>query len=197
MMQIVLFLGQPIGNFYRIYNTRRIASDAIKLLESQGLIDCLMVTAGRGSKLKLIRLTPLGWELLTTVGIYRPAMLIQGGDLHDFAARALKACALAKDEVVEFERLVGSVRFDAIWRRHRGPDLYINVGVSDPQREAESLARALELPDLTRVRLVHVGVSTRFNKGVARRLKQLKPDLADGVEYRLLGSLVKSAYMKE
>lgn len=197
LMALALLVGQPISRFYAMFKSRRVASAAIRLLEAAGFLDCPEVAHGKGAKLKLVSLTLSAWELLAEQGVQRPAYLLQGGDLHDYAARAMQEVAHRHGDRIEFEQLVGTVRFDAIWHRKGGAVLHTNIGVSDPQREAEALSRALDQAATADAHLLHVGVSTRFNQGVARRLKVLYPAKHNRVEYRLLGALVKSAYLQK
>ena len=197
LMMLPLLLGQPVGNLYPAFKTRRHASEQIKQLIAEGLLILVEVSHGKGRKLKLIQPTEEAWERLSPMGIHRPAMLVQGGELHDFAARAIRALAKKMGEQIRFEVPIGGVRFDAVWSREGKPQLNLNIGVSDPQREAESLSRALDEKVYCGAKLVHLGVSTRFNQGVRRRLKNLQPEFYEQVEYRLIGALIKAAYMEQ
>jgi hypothetical protein len=193
LMGAAILRGQPVSKLYPLFKSRRAASSAIRETEDLKQIDCPKVPhGGKGANLKLIRLTDLGWERLAPHGIQRPPSLVQGGDLHDFAAMAIRTLAQQQGEETEFEVPYASARLDAVWRRAGKPDLMINIGVSDMQREADALERLLTH---TAERFVHVGINKRFNQGVARRLKAAVTDQAERVEYRLLGALVKKAYL--
>lgn len=138
-------------------------------------------------------LTEAGWHELEQHQLAkRPAPLTHGGPLHDLAAEALRLLARREQAQVLFEQDLGPLRVDVRWRYADGRCVYFQIGVSDPQREADALTRALSVPGLTPQRLVLIAQTRDFADKVRTLLRSQVGDQADRVGVRLLGALIKA-----
>lgn len=165
----------------------------IRRLEAKDLVRLYRCQGGRGRPLMLPLLTEAGWHELEQHQLAkRPAPLTHGGPLHDLAAEALRLLARREQAQVLFEQDLGPLRVDVRWRYADGRCVYFQIGVSDPQREADALTRALSVPGLTPQRLVLIAQTRDFADKVRTLLRSQVGDQADRVGVRLLGALIKA-----
>ena len=83
---------------------------------------------------------------------------------------------------------MNGVRADVEWQDNTGKRTFFNIGVSDPDREAENALRAVQLPAVTGNRFVFVARDSAFAKRFQSALKAKDPQgkLSGRIEVKLI-----------
>lgn len=184
----------PLTHIYQNAGlSRKQGRQAVQGLCQRGLVrEHRFSTGRRGGRLSLLELTEAGWQAASQRGVRQPRPLTRGGWAHDVIAGALVAIGRRTGWRVDCEQPLGGGRVDVVWQGSDGRRIAYQIGLSDPQREAETLARMAGRADTTTVRLVAVVP----DKGFGQRLQQAlgrqdgSGELGAQVEMRLAGSVL-------
>jgi hypothetical protein len=145
-------------------------------------------TGRRGAPLSVAELMDAGWDLLRARGLSGPpARLTHGGFRHNLAAQLLERRGKARRSRMLFEQQVGSVRVDVVEHLTDGSQRLYQIGISDPDREAQAISSLASQPDVPQIILVVP--DDRFAEAVRRRLRQIDDSSNDRFTTELIGAI--------
>ncbi|MCF7955252.1 MAG: MarR family winged helix-turn-helix transcriptional regulator [Phycisphaerae bacterium] len=164
-----------ITDLYEMLNINRTkGSRLIKNLINSGFIIQHQYHPSRaGGSIKLLEITPTGWQKLKPLGIDPPSKLIQGSWEHNLCGAVLSVIGKQQKYKVLYEVPVGpekTVRIDVIWENEDGKRIYWQCGVSSHQREAQSIIKALEVPAIRSGQLALLCKNKNFGNQVSKLL---------------------------
>jgi hypothetical protein len=87
---------------------------------------------------------------------------------------------------------MNGVRADVEWQDNTGKRTFFNIGVSDPEREAENALRAVQLPAVAGNRFVFVARDSAFAKRFQAALKAKDPQgkISGRIEVKLIADFL-------
>ncbi len=198
LLQLQVGRVLPVTSLYDRLNLSR--PQGVRLLtrlENVGLVRPHRFSTGRrGGMLTLYEIADAGWHLLEKFGLLkRPKPRTHGGFEHELAAEALDIVGRSLGHRTDYEIDLGAVRIDARWQSDHGASVFFQIGLNDPQREAQALAKAAHLAAVKAGKLILIARDKGLADKVMAILRQLVPDhtVADGVETKLIGVLLDKA----
>jgi hypothetical protein len=197
-MLVLIASGLPktAGKVYEAMGLNRAQCGKIaKALEAVGAIAAHRFSTGRlGGQLCFFEVLPYGWTILQARGISKPAPLTNGDFEHELGAQLLKADAIRNDFAIQFEVDLGGLRADGVMTNKKtGQKICVNIGISKPDHEVDSIQKFFTLPVSQNAKFVLVARDVTFVKEVKKILKARR--IADAavkqVNLRMIANLVK------
>ncbi len=165
----------------------------VRQAEQRGLVRIHTLSGGRGAPLRLPELTGLGQNALAELGGSTPPPLTHGGWLHNVAAAALNDVYRRAGWRGKFEVDAQGHRIDAQFRHSDGQVHLVQIGVTNPDREATSVATLVHALGEGHPPIVVLCLDRSFADRVEKKLRALKVPRAN-VTTRLIGELLKEYY---
>jgi hypothetical protein len=171
-------------------------STLLRRLEAASLIKLNAAPTGRpGGEYVLPEITPQGWKLLATWGIFPPKPVTKGGWLHNGIAVAIGEIGRAQKQKVAYEVSYVSVCLDVQLRNSSGELTHVQIGLSTPEYEAQSILKAVQVPAVANGRLLLVCLNRAFASEVLSVLVEKGAgDVAKKVTIRLVGEILERYY---
>ena len=194
---LAVHIPPRITDLYEMLDTNRTkGSRLIKNLINSGFVIQHQYHSSRaGGSIKLLEITPTGWQQLMAININPPSKLIQGSWEHNLCAAVLGTIGKQQNYKVLYEVPIGpekTVRIDVIWQSKEGKRIYWQCGVSSPQREAQSIIKALEIPAIRSGKLALLCKNKNFGNQVTKLLDAKNKQ----VSIKLIGEALEHYYKK-
>ncbi len=185
----------PLGKLYEVIGlAHRDGKKIVDSLEQKGLIRIYAFSTGKvGGKVSFVEVTDASWRILIARGFSRSKSLTGGGFLHNLAATLINIAEKKRGMTVNFEIDLKGVRIDVESRDNKsGKRVFINIGVSSPQREADVIEKIFAMPVMNGNRFVLVGLDGPFTKQVKDILKKKgwKSDALNRLEVRVIADFI-------
>jgi hypothetical protein len=196
MVVVHIGIPRPITKYYDQMNISRAAGAKLtQHVELLGLIRVHQFSTGkRGGKVSLVEITPEGWKLLEGKGFTRKKKKTGGAFEHDAAADLVEADGRKKGSAVTFEEDVGGLRVDVLLTDPKsGSKTLVNIGVSNVQRECDSIEKFLNLPISKSSEFILVARDSDFVRAVESELKKrgIPIDTLANVHMKLLADYLE------
>jgi len=164
-----------ITNLYEMLDLNRSKGSRLikNLINSGFIIQHQYHPSKAGGSIKLLEITPTGWQKLKVINIKPPSKHIQGSWEHNLCAALLSTIGKQLNYKVLYEVPVGpgkTVRIDIIWQSKDGKRVYWQCGVSSSQREAQSIIKALEISAIKSGQLALLCKNRNFGNQVTKLL---------------------------
>jgi hypothetical protein len=173
---------------------RRDGRKIMDRLELKGLLRPHTFATGKvGGQVSYLEITDAGWQILIAKGFVQPLPLTGGGFLHDLCAKLITSVEKTHGRLVRYEVDIYGKRLDVESRDSKtGERTFFNIGVSSPDREADSIDAIVKLPALTGNKFVFVGIDNAFVKQVKEILKAKgwKKDATNRLDMRIIGDFI-------
>ena len=155
----------------------------------------------RGGFIKVIEDTDLAYQHLQRLGITRPTPLTKGGWEHNLGCSAMAEIGKRKHYQKLHEvpvGLKGVVRIDIVLQNLTGQRMYVQCGISSPEREAINALKALELPAVTAGKFILICRDKSFATQTIQHIKTLdaKGHALQRIFIKLLGDVLEYYYLK-
>ena len=196
LITLAMGLPAPVTEMYKRLNLSAGQGRRLVLqLEKLGLIHCYPLSTGRrGGAISLPVVTDLGWTLLQDKNIKRPAALTNGGLLHEAAAVLIQAYGKALSCKVMTEPAFKGFRADLLFCHSQSSvKEIINIGLSDPVREADNMARFMALACASQYTFTFVAADGKFHQAVKNHLAKI-PDtnqFLNRITFKLIADYLK------
>ena len=173
---------------------RRDGRKIVDNLELKGLLRIHTFSTGKvGGQVSYPEVMDIGWQVLETKGFVKPLPLTGGGFLHNLCAKLVTAAEKAQGRNVRYEVDIYGKRLDVESRDGKtGERTFFNIGISSPDREADSIDAIVKMPVLTGNKFVFVGLDNAFVKQVkdALKAKGWKKEVINKLEMRVIGDYI-------
>jgi len=201
-LRILILLAKPIPpSLTNLYNqvgiSRARGVSIIKKLETRGLVKLhKFLTGKRGGQLTLLEITRIGWSVLSNHGIHQPKPVTKGSWEHNLGALAIGELHRHQRDSIDYELDLGGVRMDIRTRSKTGQITFYQICISSPEREVQSVIKAMKIPVVKTNRLVLVCRDKSFEKKVISLLQKVYPTGAFNktITIRLVGDALAKVY---
>lgn len=152
-------------------------------------------TGRKGGQVCLVEITDAGWALLKNKGFLPPKRKTSGDWEHETAAWLIEVEGVRLGYRVSFEVPLGGIQVDVQWLDPKtGRRTLLNIGISRPAHEVETLEKFLQLPIAGQTKFVLVARDTRFAANVRTLLvgRDPKGDVLRRIEIKLITDFINA-----
>ena len=155
----------------------------------------------RGGFIKIIQNTDYAYLQLRQFGIEQPSHVTQGGWEHNLGCRVMGEIGKQKHYQVFYEVPIGAkgnIRGDVVLQAPTGMRIYVQCGISSPEREVRNALKALETPAVSAGKFLLVCRDKKFATQVIQFIKKqdTSGQALEQISIKLIGDILEYYYTK-